>query len=107
MLQLLEEGCVSVLRGDVECGSRQRRIDGGGVAKVTLCDLPGIRNDLRISADIAQQSVERCAQQAFIRRLSGGRRTEARESRSKVLSHPRRNLRVLLRRRGHLLIDAS
>ncbi len=104
-LQLIEEGRVSVLRGDIECRRRQCWVNGGRVAQVLFRNLPGIGDDRGITADIAEKPKERGSQQALIRRFPGDRRIQAGESWGKVPAHPRREFLVLFGCRGHLLID--
>ncbi len=57
--QLIEECCVSVLRSDAEGPDSQCGVDGSGIAKILLRNLPRLKNDLRISADVAQEFEER------------------------------------------------
>ena len=61
----------------------------------------------RISADVAQEFEERRPQQILVGSVARSRQTQARERRREVLPHPGCDLRVLLRRRGDLLIDTA
>src|SRR5258708_22154579 len=98
LLQLIEERSISVLRRDVERRGRQSWVNGGRVAQILLRNLPGIGDDLRISADVAQESIEGGTQENLIRGVPSTRRTQARQRRSKVLPHPGSKLNMLLRR---------
>ena len=54
-LQLIEKCCVSILRRNVKRRSRQCWVNRGGVVQILLRDLPGIRDDSGITAEIAEE----------------------------------------------------
>src|SRR5215831_7179205 len=73
-LQLVEEGSIAIMRGDLQGALSEVRIDRSWVAEVFGTDFTRLGKNLLILR-LAQSGKEKGAQLLFVGRVRGGRRT--------------------------------